>query len=810
MKNFFEHINTFIDWLINIFIVILKAIVNIITSIDYGSLLDILIKVLSFEGQKGLAIALIGFEVTLIALYFIFLPIIIENKNKETYLGHKNSKWILYDRNKKSKFDILISKFIKKENNDMSIAWIKSVTIIMLSILFYILKFNFIIILLFILFIIFLNKKVLEYLSLISSEDYRKEIENNFLKLCKTDKEKVCDMLSKNKSTLVTENRETLSFILQNYENENMDYVYNYFYKELFNTNNMGIICMMFNEISNEIKRRREINKNVYFKVVPWDFNYLLTNGVNENNFKGMYDTLYNILSNNVEFALKDIDNYNELLAISYSGILKNNNLSEDNKHRLLKEIISIVKFHIIPYDDNDTSLIRYKYIFNLFKYFIDVRDSFGIEFMIDNLEENINTYRESLYSNIIITLMVYLYYLLKVENPPYVELEEKEYLSKNVYEKLKTIIINNGVEYCYSYDIDRLFDWIKELSHSWERFIFKDTSSSCVKTPMCDNAVITSERALFILYKRDIANNSKGINDKDLSIFRFTIENDMIKEDVLNSIKDFVDFIGFTLDDNIIKNYVDSLLEYASLKKKETKNDYKDIDYYKTSFKDMEKGLYDKMSKLQIFNGSNTKNSQKLYVQLPADKKMLDTYIGDDFLKWLNLDNIIEKKVLEIFSNIKLTEVGYTYDTDKKIFDKLKSLKKKYYYVRPSYDNLGEKYKYGDEYLKTISKFNVVNTTIGNKRFLIDDYKCELKDIFFGIRELKEKELSSFIKQYKKGKKYYIKDDYGFEIECTKEEIRDYCKNKYIFCILVFELGIDVDNCKGYEFVYKKKKLSK
>ena len=57
MKNFFEHINTFIDWLINIFIVILKAIVNIITSIDYGSLLDILSKVLSFEGQKGLAIA---------------------------------------------------------------------------------------------------------------------------------------------------------------------------------------------------------------------------------------------------------------------------------------------------------------------------------------------------------------------------------------------------------------------------------------------------------------------------------------------------------------------------------------------------------------------------------------------------------------------------------------------------------------------------------------------------------------------------------------------------------------------------------
>ena len=802
MKCLFNLISSFICWLVSIF----NLVVNFLVNLDWSSFF----KYIKLKEYQNLSLELIGFEVTLIVTYFIFLPLIIENKDKEVYLGYRVSKWMLYNRNKKTKFYKFISKFKKVKNNDMSIAWIISIFVIIISVFLYMVSFYLIIIVFFFLFVIFLSKKIIEYLNLTSSDDYKQEIENDFLEQCKVNKEKACNMLSKNKSTLVAENRETFSFILQNYENENMDYVYNCFYKELFSTNNMETICMMFSEISDEIKRRREINKSVYFEVSPWDFNYLLTNGVNENNFKVMYDTLFNILSNNVEFTIKNSDNYNELLAISYSGILKNNNLSEDNKHRLLKEIISIVKFHIIPYDDNDTSLIRYKYIFNLFKYFIDVRDNFGIEFMIDNLEENINTYRESLYSNIIITLMVYLYYLIKVENPPYVEQKEKEYLNKNVYEKLKTIITNNGVEYCYSYDIDKLFDWIKELSHSWERYIFKDTSTSCVKTPMCDNAVITSQRALFILYKRDIANNSKGINDKDLSIFRFTIKDDMIKEDVLNSIKDFIDFIGFTLDDNIIKNYVDSLLEYASLKKKETKNDYKDIDYYKTSFKDMEKGLYDKMSKLQIFNGSNTKNSQKLYVQLPADKKMLETYIGDDFLKWLKLDNIIEKKVLEAFSNINLTKVEYTYDTDKKIFDKLKLLKKKYYYIRPSYDNLGEKYKYGDEYLKTISKFNVVNTTVGIKRFLIDDYKCELKDIFFEIRELKEKELSSFINQYKKGKKYYIKDDYGFEIECTKEEIRDYCKNKYIFCILVFELGIDVDNCKGYEFVYEKKKLSK
>ena len=57
--------------------------------------------------------------------------------------------------------------------------------------------------------------------------------------------------------------------------------------------------------------------------IEPWDLNYLLINGLNDNNFKDIYDMLNLIIINNVEFTFKDINNYNELLSICYDGILK-------------------------------------------------------------------------------------------------------------------------------------------------------------------------------------------------------------------------------------------------------------------------------------------------------------------------------------------------------------------------------------------------------------------------------------------------------------------------------------------------------
>lgn len=810
MQNFYKHFIFNINYLINIILKVIQFIVDTFKKIDYSLLFQNIINLLKCDSQKDLALALIGFEVTLITIYFIFLPLFVENKNKEIYLGYNVSKWLLYNRNKKGIFYKIVSKLKRKESNDMSVAWLKSIVLIIVSIIFYIAKFNLIVILLFLIFILFLSKKVIDYLNLSTSDEYKKEIENDFLKMCENDKEKVCDRLSKNKSSIITENKDTLIFILKNYNNKNIDYIYNFFYKELINSNNMELIYMVFNEISNEIEYRRKNNNSVYFEIKPYDFNYLLSSGLNDNNYKNIYEILYNIIINNIDFTFKDYNNYNGIISISYDGILKNKYINEDSKRKMLKEIFSIINYSVFYNDETNVNFIKYKYIVSIFKHYIDIRDNLGIDFIINNIEERLN-YRdtESLYSSIIITIMIYLYYLIKIENPPYVEQEEKQYLN-TIYERLRKIISDNQIEYCYSNNIDTLFKWVNEISNSWERFIFKDNSSSCVKTPMCDDAIITSKRALLIFFKKDILNNIKDINDNDLITFRFTLENGVLKEDVLNSIKDFIDFIGFNYEESIVKKYVDNLLEYASMKRKEIKDNYNSVEYYKSEFEIIGKELYEKMQKLKIFNSKNVNDSQIFYVNLPTDKRMLETYFKNDFLKWVKLDNIIERKILELFSNSKLTKIDYTYDTDKIIFHKLKLLKKNYYYIKPSSDNFGEEYKFGEEYLNTISRFKIVNTTIGNKRFIIDDYKCELKDIHFELRELNNSELSSYIKQYKKGKTYYIKDDYGFEIKCSKDEILTYCKNNYIFCILVVEIGVDINNISGYQFVYNKKKLSK
>ena len=71
----------------------------------------------------------------------------------------------------------------------------------------------------------------------------------------------------------------------------------------------------------------------------------------------------------------------------------------------------------------NDNSFINYKYIFNLYKYFIDIKDKYGLEFMINDLKENIDC-DDKIYYDVIITIIVYLYYLIKVEKAPYVEEE--------------------------------------------------------------------------------------------------------------------------------------------------------------------------------------------------------------------------------------------------------------------------------------------------------------------------------------------------------------------------------------------------
>ena len=94
---------------------------------------------------------LISGEISLIAIYLVFFPLIIENKNKEYYLGYRISDWILYKRK-------------TKKYNDISVIWMTSIFIIISSIIFVLQK-NFIIVFAeFIIFMIILSTKTIKYI----------------------------------------------------------------------------------------------------------------------------------------------------------------------------------------------------------------------------------------------------------------------------------------------------------------------------------------------------------------------------------------------------------------------------------------------------------------------------------------------------------------------------------------------------------------------------------------------------------------------------------------------------------------------
>ena len=782
---------------------------KLIVGTDFKSICHKIFDFLSM-GNKELTLELIGYEVTLITLYFVFLPLIIENKDKEIYLGHKVSKWILYERNKKNKISRLWTKIIKKQNvlSDMCISWNNNICLILFSVILYIFKLNFVVIILFIIFTICIGIKVSDYLMLTSSDSYKREIEKNFLDLCINNNDKICNMFKNNTINNILENKQTLAFILQNYDIKGMKQVYKTFYKTIFDKCDIENIHMIFSTISEEIQKRKKDDNFINLHIEPWDLNYFVVNGMRENNFSNILDILNIIINYSIELSFSNNDNYNEILSISYSGILKNAIISEENKQKALNIIFNSIRYNLNIDDNESNDFIKYKYIFNLYKYFIDTRDKKGIEFMINSLKENIN-YRERVYHNIIITIVIYLYYLIEVEKPPYVNKDEKEYL-KNIYQEIKSILLDSNIEFCYASNVDVLFAYINEVSHFWERFIFENGSTSCLKTPVCDKALITAKRTLLILFRKDIVNNFRNISKEDLNAFKFTVENGILKKDVLKSIQDFSEFIGFSLDNEIIDNYIDNLLEYANSNKKVIPKKNNSIEYFKNNFELIGKKLYKDTKTNNIFNCETLENTYKYYVLLPNDKEMLETYIKYDINKWIDIDNIIERKILDILSEKDFIEINYTYDTEEVIYRKIKTLKKPYYYIRPSTDNLGSEYKCGQKYLDCISKFKIINTSVCKKRFVIDNYKCCLGNIGFEIREFNDKEVLSFIKQYKKGKDYYLKDENNFDIKYTRDEMIKYCKDKYLYCALVFEIGIDIKTSKGYKFVYQKKKMSK
>ena len=767
------------------------------------NILNLLFNILNFKFDNNSSMELIGFEVSLVSIYFIFLPFIIQDKKDEFYLGHNVKRWILYDRVKKNVFTRLFSKFnLDNLYSSISISFYISILLIVISVFFQLANLYIFVLLIFFVFILFLANNVITYLELTSNETYNSEIESNFVYLVQFDKRKICDMLENTPDYAIVSNRKTIEFILQHYGSVNMREIYELIYKKIMKTRDSNNIFILFSEISKELGRRAKNGEYINIYINPWDVNFLLCSCTNELNVDEIASILHMIIINQIKLSFKDNNNYNEILSISYDGILNNNSLKNETKNRLFDIIFSSINYEILINKDKENDYIRYKYIVNLFKRFIDIRDKNGIRFMKTNIRDNIDD-RNPLYFYIWMTLMIYLFYLIKVEKGPFVDEEEKNYL-KQVHSELKKLISDNFISYVMRVNIDELFDWIKKVSVFWERYFYDDFKKSCVKTPMVDKAIIISMRSLFIVFKYGI-NNRNCIGDNDLKAFRFTIEEGKLNSIIQEEIYDFIDFASLEVNDNMILTYINALMDYAKFDLNKELNSYKKIDFFKTFFNELSKQAYIQLKNLPVFNRTKMEKTNTFNDEWLLDRQTSFDVLKREYLEHNVLESNVEEKIFELLSKNDFKQICYYYDSEEKIVKKLCSLRKSYYYIRPKFDNLGEDYKFGDRYNDCISKFKIMDTLVNKKRFIVDKYNCELKKITFEINEVPDDIIKDIIKQYKKGRNYYVKDSYGLELKCSRKEIIDYCKRKYLFCVLSFDIAIDFDKTKGYEFVYKK-----
>lgn len=782
--------------------IIYMLIVGVIIMCLYN-ILNLLFNILNFKFDNNSSMELIGFEVSLVSIYFIFLPFIIQDKKDEFYLGHNVKRWILYDRVKKNVFTRLFSKFnLDNLYSSISISFYISILLIVISVFFQLANLYIFVLLIFFVFILFLANNVITYLELTSNETYNSEIESNFVYLVQFDKRKICDMLENTPDYAIVSNRKTIEFILQHYGSVNMREIYELIYKKIMKTRDSNNIFILFSEISKELGRRAKNGEYINIYINPWDVNFLLCSCTNELNVDEIASILHMIIINQIKLSFKDNNNYNEILSISYDGILNNNSLKNETKNRLFDIIFSSINYEILINKDKENDYIRYKYIVNLFKRFIDIRDKNGIRFMKTNIRDNIDD-RNPLYFYIWMTLMIYLFYLIKVEKGPFVDEEEKNYL-KQVHSELKKLISDNFISYVMRVNIDELFDWIKKVSVFWERYFYDDFKKSCVKTPMVDKAIIISMRSLFIVFKYGI-NNRNCIGDNDLKAFRFTIEEGKLNSIIQEEIYDFIDFASLEVNDNMILTYINALMDYAKFNLNKELNSYKKIDFFKTFFNELSKQAYIQLKNLPVFNRTKMEKTNTFNDEWLLDRQTSFDVLKREYLEHNVLESNVEEKIFELLSKNDFKQICYYYDSEEKIVKKLCSLRKSYYYIRPKFDNLGEDYKFGDRYNDCISKFKIMDTLVNKKRFIVDKYNCELKKITFEINEVPDDIIKDIIKQYKKGRNYYVKDSYGLELKCSRKEIIDYCKRKYLFCVLSFDIAIDFDKTKGYEFVYKK-----
>ena len=206
---------------------------------------------------QDVAFQLIGFEVSLITIYFTMIPLIINNK-EDVYLGYKVSKWILYDRRDKNCF--LSHLFGIKIYSAIFLSWTYNVLLIVFSIVLFLRGDFAIVFILFLVFIFLLSRDIFSNFNLQYADIYKKEIENDFIKRCNADSKLLFKQLIDNERYNIGNYKVDLSnnidFMLDNYDTTKN--VFDLYYDYLMKKQDIEVIYIVLSKISTKIHEKNE------------------------------------------------------------------------------------------------------------------------------------------------------------------------------------------------------------------------------------------------------------------------------------------------------------------------------------------------------------------------------------------------------------------------------------------------------------------------------------------------------------------------------------------------------------------------
>lgn len=738
--------------------------------------------------KECICMDLIGFEVSFSTVLFIFLPFIIQDKKNEYYLGYNISEWILYKR----KNNIFLSRIAKKIS-DIAFLFIFCIIIIFISILLHILKLHYYVLIIFIVFLIYLTHQICIYLKITSNDKYiLDEIEQDFLENCKSKELKGKDINN-------IYNSRAIDFLLKNFnKNKNIEKQYyifhNYFIKKDFKN-----AFFIYNSISKRMNEEKEPLKNYY--IDSYELYTFLKNYFNDYNIT----ELSNIIHSFIDYSIKettDGKNYNNIMIAAYNGIRSNKTLSDTIKKDFLNLIFKKTQFKLSSNKEEETKKKRTRYIFDFYKFIIDKEDAYGIEMITNSLGENINNFENKMDASIYLLLLVYLYYLIKKEEKPYVTDEEKLFL-KQFYQRLKDSIKAKKIQYYYANEIDTLINIMKELSFSLERFNIKPGELSSFKTVITSRVEQIAAQAFLIIFK---GRTNTKITDVDISTFRYKLEGNNTIHDK-EEIYDFAKFIGIPIDDTLEKRYMNKLIDYATIyyKEKLKENNLKTSLIAKVNQE--EKNICNKIKTDKIFNSKSINNTNckthNICINIENNVDALNHWLKEDIVEKLNLKEKVNNEIINYISKQVNKKIKYSYETRDRIIKKLQEAENESYYIRDENEELWFTDAEKEKYNKEILRLNLINIDIYGRSVILKNFKCALKNIKIEIRDLSKRELNEKIKDFKQDDKYFITQE-EYKIELTKNEILDYVNKKYFICDLVLNVGIELNTKNGYELLYK------